>query len=53
MTPGRGGRREHHDPINIDQELGELQEYLVRLQDEVTDVKVRLTELRTHRRLER
>jgi predicted nuclease with TOPRIM domain len=49
----RGCRRGNHELHAVDKELGQLEDYLIRLQDEITDVKVRLTELRAHRLLDR
>lgn len=35
--------------IGVDEEIADLEGYLVRLQDEATDVKVRLSDLRAKR----
>jgi hypothetical protein len=48
-----GGRRPRDTICGPEEEVGDLESYLVRLQDEVTDVRVRITELRAESRMPR
>ena len=53
MVRAGGGRRFYDSPGRYDAEIGELEDYLLALQDEVTGVRLRLGRLRIEEQLRR